>query len=375
MQQFLETEFHGNTYATWLTALVVFAGVFAALILVRWIALRRLADLARRTATDVDDIVVDLLGRTKAFFIFAMALAAGWAVLAVPPASEIIRKVAVAAAVFVQAVIWTNGLISYWVDRMAARQPAGEQANIAVVRALAGAAKVVVFIAFFLVALNEVVRITPLIAGLGIGGIAVALALQNVLGDLFGAVSILVDKPFTVGDFVVVDAQKGTVEHIGLKSTRVRSLGGEQIIFSNADLLKSRIRNFKRMQERRVEFATGVVYETPLETLKRIPSIIREIVEAQPQVRFERCHFLRYRDSWLEYETIYWVTVQDYMVFADNHQNINLELFRRFGEEGISFAYPTSTLRVGTPADSASGPSHPAMGGLYTSPPQEQRDS
>ncbi|MEX2016372.1 MAG: mechanosensitive ion channel family protein, partial [Candidatus Hydrogenedentales bacterium] len=264
-------------------------------------------------------------------------------VLAVPPISGAVKEVILAAAFFVQSVLWANALISYWAKRFTARHSGDGQGNAAIITAMGAAIRVVVVIALFLLFLNMVVNVTPLIAGLGIGGIAIALALQNILGDLFAAVSILVDKPFQVGDFVVIDDLKGSVEHIGLKSTRVRSLGGEQIIFSNADLLRSRVRNFKRMLERRVAFNTGVVYQTSPEKLARIPGIVKEIVQAQQQVRFERCHFLKLADSWLEYETVFWVLSPDYMVYADIMQAVNLELFRRFKEEDIDFAYPTTT--------------------------------
>jgi len=190
------------------------------------------------------------------------------------------------------------------------------------------------------------VDITALIAGLGIGGIAVALALQNVLGDLFASLSIVLDKPFVIGDFIIVDDLLGTVEHIGLKTTRVRSLFGEQLVFSNSDLLNSRIRNYKRMHERRIVFSLGVTYQTPYEKLAAIPDIIREIIELQEQVRFDRAHFKEYGDFALEFEIVYYMLVPDYNAYMDTQQAINLALYERFEKEGISFAYPTQTLYV-----------------------------
>ena len=165
-----------------------------------------------------------------------------------------------------------------------------------------------------LVALNRLgYDVTALITGLGVGGIAIALAVQNVLGDLFAALAIVLDKPFVVGDAITVDTMTGTVEHVGLKTTRIRSVNGEQLIFSNADLLKSRIRNFKRMQERRIVFTIGVSYDTPPDTVARIPAMIREAVEAQQQVRFDRSHFMSYGDSALSFETVYFVLTADYL--------------------------------------------------------------
>ena len=201
-----------------------------------------------------------------------------------------------------------------------------------------------------LVALNRLgFDVTALITGLGVGGIAIALAVQNVLGDLFAALAIVIDKPFVVGDSITVDTMTGTVEHVGLKTTRLRSVNGEQLIFSNADLLKSRIRNFKRMEERRVLFLISVTYDTPPDTVERIPTMLREAVESQKQVRFDRSHFVSYGDSSLNFETVYFVTTADYLTYADINQAVNLAIYRRFAAEKIDFAYPTRTLFVRSP--------------------------
>jgi small-conductance mechanosensitive channel len=200
---------------------------------------------------------------------------------------------------------------------------------------------------------NLGVDITAFIAGFGIGGIAVALAVQNVLGDLFASLSIVLDKPFVIGDFIIVDDLLGTVEHVGLKTTRLRSLSGEQLVFSNSDLLNSRIRNFKRMYHRRVVFEFGVTYQTPYEKAARIGALVREIVEAQEKTRFDRAHFKEYGDFALVYEVVYHVLEPDFNVYMDIQQAINLEIFRRFEEENISFAYPTQTLYVASGATTA----------------------
>jgi small-conductance mechanosensitive channel len=187
-------------------------------------------------------------------------------------------------------------------------------------------------------------NITALVASLGIGGIAVALALQNILGDIFASLSIAIDKPFVIGDFIIVDDILGTVEYIGLKTTRLRSLDGEQIVFSNTDLLKSRIRNYKRMYERRVVFGFGIVYQASHEQLKKIPVMAREIIEGLEKTRFDRAHFKEYGESSLNFEVVYFVQDPDYNIYMDIQQSINLSLFERFASEGIEFAYPTRTL-------------------------------
>jgi small-conductance mechanosensitive channel len=170
-----------------------------------------------------------------------------------------------------------------------------------------------------------------------------------VLGDLFASLSIVLDKPFSVGDFIIVDEVVGTVEYVGLKTTRLRSLSGEQIVFSNADLLKSRIRNYRHMEERRIVFAIGVVYQTTQEQLQKIPKILQAAVEAQSDTRFDRAHFKTFADSSLDFEVVYYMAKPDYKLFMDTQQAINLELFRRFAEEKIDFAYPSRTVFLVNP--------------------------
>jgi len=210
----------------------------------------------------------------------------------------------------------------------------------------------VAYVLILLLALQNMgVDVTSLIAGLGIGGIAVALALQNILGDLFASLTIALDKPFVVGDFIVVGSEMGTVEHVGLKTTRVRSLSGEQLVFGNADLLASRVRNYKRMSERRVVIGFGVVYATPPETLEAINAIVRSAVEAQPNVRFDRCHMFRFGASSQDFEAVYYISSPDYNAHMDTQQAVHLAIARAFREKGIEFAFPTQTLYLaGTPA-------------------------
>jgi small-conductance mechanosensitive channel len=210
-------------------------------------------------------------------------------------------------------------------------------------------ARLGVWMIILLIALDTLgVDITALVAGLGVGGIAVALAVQNVLGDLFASVSIILDKPFVVGDFIVLDDLRGTVEYVGLKTTRIRSLSGEQLVVSNSDLLQSRIRNFKRMTERRVTFETGVVYGTPTAKLRDIPDLTRAAVESQSNARFDRCHFKTFGASALIYETVYFMTVPDMDAYMDTQQAINLALYERFEALELEFAFPTQTIFVKT---------------------------
>jgi small-conductance mechanosensitive channel len=249
-------------------------------------------------------------------------------------------------AVIIQLARWGNVVITFWVERYQRRHAPEETERLASLHALAFIGRLFLITLALLLALDNIpgVEITTLIAGLGIGGIAVAIAVQNTLSDLFGSLSIILDKPFVNGDFIVIDSYMGTVEHIGLKTTRIRSLSGEQLIFSNTDLLKSRIRNYKRMAERRVVFSINIVYQTSYRKLQRIPVIIREIINQQENVRFDRVHFQNYGDFALIFEIVYYVLNADYAVYMDVQQSVNLEIFKRFEQEDIIFAYPTRTI-------------------------------
>jgi len=209
---------------------------------------------------------------------------------------------------------------------------------------------------------NLGVNITAFIASLGVGGIAVALAVQNILSDLFASLSIAIDKPFEVGDFIVVNAVSGTVEHVGLKSTRIRSLSGEQIVMSNTDLLKQTISNYKRMSTRRIVFLFGVTYDTTPEQAEQIPAIVKRLVERHDRLQFDRAHLKGFSDSALDFEVVYRVLVSDYTVFMDLQQRINLDLMRELKAIGVDFAFPTRTVHLVTaPADAARTAPGPAL--------------
>jgi small-conductance mechanosensitive channel len=199
-------------------------------------------------------------------------------------------------------------------------------------------------IAAFILLDNLGVNITALLAGLGIGGIAIALAAQTILGDLFSAFVIFFDRPFEVGDYINIDAFSGTVEHIGIKTTRIRSLSGEQLVFSNSDLTASRLRNYKRLERRRINFKFGVMYSTSALQLKAIPGILAEIIGRIEDASFERAHFATLADYCLQFEVVYYVEVSDYLKYMDIQQEINLRLVEEFSARGIEFAYPTQTL-------------------------------
>ena len=343
----LEWQFYHNSVKAWLIAGIIFAVIGATLFIARTLLARRLAKVAAQTSNTADDAIVDVLRRTRYFFILTAAIAGASLFLDLPPRALSVGRMLGTIALILQLAIWGNGLITFWFRNYAERKADTDVASRTTIAAFSFVARAILWSMLLLVGLNRLgVDITALITGLGVGGIAIALAVQNVLGDLFAALAIVLDKPFVVGDAISVDTMTGTVENVGLKTTRIRSVNGEQLIFSNTDLLKSRIRNFKRMQERRVVLTIGVSYDTAPDTVARIPDMLREAVESQEQVRFDRSHFMSYGESALNFETAYFVLTPDYLTYANKNQAVNLAVLRRFATEKIDFAFPTRTIVV-----------------------------
>jgi len=343
----LTIPFYGNTLRTWFIALLVMVAIAAALRVLRALGIRYLSRLAAQTDTTWDDAVVAVLRRTKWLFLLIIALFAGSLVLTLPERVRGIANTVTVIALLAQCGLWLNEAIGFWLENYRKRKLKEDPASVTTINAVSFVGRLVLWSIILLLGLDNLgVNVTALVAGLGVGGIAVALAVQNILGDLFASLSIVLDKPFTVGDFLIIDEYLGNVEYVGLKTTRLRSLSGEQLVFSNADLLNSRIRNYGRMFQRRLVFTIGVTYQTPREKLIKIPTIIREAVEAQEKTRFDRSHFKEYGDFSLNFESVYYVLVPDYNAYMDAQQAINLRIHERFEEEGIEFAYPTQTLFV-----------------------------
>ncbi|MBU2494280.1 MAG: mechanosensitive ion channel family protein [Bacteroidetes bacterium] len=233
----------------------------------------------------------------------------------------------------------TNFLISKYVEKTRSEEESNK------IRPLFAFINFVIWIVGLLFLLDNLgFEITTIVAGLGISGIAVALAAQAILGDLFSYFVIFFDKPFEIGDFVVFDDKRGVIEKIGIKSTKIRSLSGEVIVVSNSNLTNSRLHNFKKMERRRVAFTIGVTYQTKPEHLKYIPVKIKEIIEGIELTEFDRSHFNNYGNFSLDFETVYYVLSSEYNVYMNIHQEINLKIFEDFAEKGIEFAYPTQTL-------------------------------
>jgi small-conductance mechanosensitive channel len=338
---------HMNTLDEWAMAAGITAGALIALYLLNFITARVLKAFASRKGGAYVAAVAEVAGATKIWLMLPIALYAGSSALALPDKLSRLMDVMAVVALILQVAVWTNRAIRVWLNHKISQRSVGDGEALTVLGMLAFAGRVLVWTVVLLLVLKNLnFDVSALLTGLGVGGVAVALAVQNVLGDLFASLSIVLDKPFVVGDFIVVDSLRGTVERIGIKTTRLRSLDGELLVFSNGDLLKSRIRNFKRMVDRRIEFTIGVDYVTPLDKLRRIPRWLREGIEAQQKVRFDRAHFKMYGESQLVFEAVYYVLDPDYNVYMDVQQAVNLGIFERFAREGVEFAFPTRVLQV-----------------------------
>ena len=342
---FLETSFYGNDVRAWVFAAGI--GIVAYIILRLFIrhVLRFVSRVTERTETDLDDLVVGLLAHTRSFLIGVLALYSGSLALELPLSVTWAASRVAVLALFLQLALWGSEAIQFSFTRYFRTSGEGTgRTGIAVLRTFS---QVALWSIIVVLALDNLgFQINAIVTSLGISGVAMALAVQNILGDLFASLAIVLDEPFRIGDSIQFGDFSGSVEQIGLKTTRVRSVTGEELVVSNADLLGSRIRNYGRLSERRLTFQVGVTYDTPGETLAMIPEMIREVIESQGSTRFARSHLKELGDSALYFESVYYMTVPDYTTYMDTQQAINLELFARFSRENIQFAYPTQTLFV-----------------------------
>lgn len=341
----LDRPWYGATMTQWLVAAATLGAVYVALAVLRRVLVRRLGAIAVRTTTDWDDLAVEIVRRTRPYFILLIAIYAATRVVPVPGAGGRVLRAISVIVVLLQAGVWGNGLIGFAANHYIRRRAPADTGTRTTIYAVGYASRFILWGLLAVTALqNFGINVTALITGLGIGGIALALAVQNILGDLFAALSIVLDKPFVVGDTVQVDNISGTIEHIGLRTTRIRSLGGEQVVIGNNDLLKSRIRNYQRMELRRAVFNLDLAFDTPAEKVASVPAMVRQVIEAQPLTRFDRSHLLTIAETGLRVENVYFVLDADYNTYADIQQAINLELLRRLQKERIEFAAPAKSV-------------------------------
>ncbi|OGS94043.1 MAG: mechanosensitive ion channel protein MscS [Gallionellales bacterium RBG_16_56_9] len=344
MQAMLNESIFGNTVLDYLSSLAIFIGGIVIAYAFKRYVLYRLKMLADSTDTPIDDFLVSAIQKTLLpvfhFGVFYLSVQA----LNLTPRLERGLEIAAIILVIVLAARTVTSIVDHALQSYMKKSAdsSGWEKQLKGIRGLLNFSIWVIALGFLLDNLG--VKITGLVAGLGIGGIAVALAAQTVLGDLFSYFVIFFDKPFEIGDFIIIGDKMGVVEKIGIKTTRIRALGGEQMVFSNTDLTNSRVHNYKKMEKRRVIFSLGVIYQTSSEKLKTIPQMIKEIIGQQEDAAFDRGHFASYGDFSLNFEFVYYVTGADYNKYMDIQQAINLAIFEAFEKTGIEFAYPSQTL-------------------------------
>lgn len=286
---------------------------------------------------------IEMLGRTRRLLLFIFSLLIALKFIELPEDWQQALSHGWFITLTLQLSLWLDGVVRLWLDSV--RSDPSTLRNPVTTTVLGIMMRLLVWVMALLSILGNMgVDITALIASLGVGGIAIALAIQTLLSDLFASLSIGFDKPFEIGDFVVFDDVAGTVEHIGLRTTRIRSLGGEQIVLANNILLQQTIHNYKRMEERRIVFRFGILYSTPKEQVEKLGGVMKELIENVDNTRFDRAHFLAFDDYQLTFEVVYYVTSADYNVYMDVQQAINLAMLERFAEEDVEFAFPTQTI-------------------------------
>ncbi len=338
-----------NTAYDYFLAAAVFIGLFLLLKIFEWVIIARLRVLSKRTKTDIDDTVIEVLHDVKPPIYLLIALYFGIQFITLPEIVQNIVRIFFLVAIVYEVVQAISKLLAYVLHRFMNKNSNDDdnKQNQAMIKVITGAVKVFLWLLGLLLILQNLgVNVTSLIASLGIGGLAVALALQSVLSDLVSSVSIYMDKPFEVGDFITAGSDSGTVEKIGLKTTRLQTLRGEELVISNKELTSTRVQNFRKLTKRREAMTLGVLYETASEKLEQIPKIVEDIVNAQELAEFDRCHFSKLNDFSLDFDIVYYVATKEYGEYMDIKQAINLALFKAFAEKQIEFAYPTQKVYV-----------------------------
>lgn len=343
---FQEVYFH-NRIIDYISAIAIFLLAVLAITILKNFLIKALQTFARKKSTTIDKRFVDnFQNKMKPFvnLLYFGSFYLGFYQLNIPSFLEKTVNIFIVALLIFYSVRFILSILSYFLENYWIKKET-DSTRITAIRGVETFLKVILWsIAVIILLDNMGVQVSALVAGLGIGGIAIALAAQNILGDLFSYFIIYFDHPFEIGDFITIDSFSGTIENIGIKTTRIRSLGGEEIIFSNTDLVNSRLRNYKRMRKRRILFNFGVIHQTSTEQLKNISAIIKEIFNRIDGASLDRVHFSAYGDFSLNFEVVYYVNSRDYNKYMDIQQEINFQMKEEFEKHNIEFAYPTQTL-------------------------------
>ncbi|MCM5528172.1 mechanosensitive ion channel family protein [Parasegetibacter sp. NRK P23] len=344
MESILQREYWGNSIQDYLIALGIFIGIIIAIRIFRSIILSRLKKFSANTTSNIDDILIQIVEKSILPIVNVAAVYAALHYLTLSARTSQVARIALSVVMTYFAIKLITTVLSHILTGYMRRQDKWEEKQTQV-KGIMIVVNIVVWALGIVFLLDNLgFDITAVITGLGIGGVAIALASQAILADLFSYFVIFFDRPFELGDFVVVDDKNGIVEHVGVKTTRIKTLSGEQLVFSNTDLTNSRIHNYKKMARRRVLFKIGIVYNTDTALLKEAPGIIKEIIVKQENATFDRSHFMNFGNFSLDIETVYFIESPDYNIYMDIHQAVLTEIFETFNTKGISFAFPTQTL-------------------------------
>jgi small-conductance mechanosensitive channel len=333
----LQQEYGGNSVQDYLVAAGLTVGGLLIIRLFRRRILTRVRTLVAKSESKIDDLIVDGVGR---FVLPVLSfLVIYWCInsLALSGKTERVVQVASGTVIAYFLIRFVSSTIRLLLTNYIRRQQNGE-IKIKQITGLMIIVNIFIWVMGALLLFDNLgYDVTTVLAGVGIGGVAIALAAQNIVGDLFNYFVIFFDKPFEVGDAINIDGKIGTIEYIGLKTTRLRSLTGEQIVIANSDLTQSRLHNYKRQDNRRIQFDVNVVYDTPTDKLRKIPGMIRSIIETSQNTKFDRAHFARFTEYGLDFEVVYFITIADYNPYMDIQQEINLQIIEVFKKEDIQF--------------------------------------
>lgn len=341
----------GNSVYDYLLFLLIFLGALIVLKLFERYAAAKLKKWSDKTENEIDNVLVDVVGDINFLFYFVTAFFISFQWL---DSTSIINRVVNIIFVVILSREAINGigrLLKFAGSKYLAQLREEDSADADHASTIMSMSRKAVIIVLWLVLgtfilSNFGVNITSLVTGLGIGGIAIGFALQNILGDIFSSVSIFLDKPFKVGDFIQVGEDQGTVEKIGIKSTRIETLRGEELVISNKELTSSRIQNYSRTERIRDQITIGVSYETSKQTLKKIPEMIRAIIEDIDEVDFDRCRLNSYGDSPINFKVVYYVNSISFAGLDEKKEELNYAIFDKFEQEGIEFPFPTRTVHL-----------------------------
>ena len=341
-----ENIFHLNDLAnSLLWAIFAFFGFLLLFRLFQQYALQRLKKAAKKTKTDIDDIFLEIIESVKPPFYLFLSFYLSFQFLETGVFLQKIVNTILIIWATIQIIVAVQILGNYIIRKFFIKEK--NKTSKASIYLIGKIFKGILWaIGLLLILSNLGVNITSLVAGLGVGGIAVALALQNILGDLFSSFALYLDKPFEIGDYIVIGPHSGIVQKIGIKTTRIMALQGEEIVISNQELTSTRIQNFKKMKDRRVSFSFGVVYETSSEKLEQIPRIIKKIIQDNKLIRFSRAHFVKFDNSALLFDVVYYVLSPEYTAYRQVHQEILFKVKKEFEKQNIIMAYPTQTLYI-----------------------------